>query len=253
MYIVSFRVDPHVKILDQQVVDRAKRRGLDALVYAPHFTHLNDIIDRAEQFSNDDLLVVPAREIFTGSWRKRRHVLAVGLSKPVPDFITLEAAMAELNRQDCVTLVPHPEFATVSFGAKELEMYKNQLDGIEVYNPKHRGKHNGRARKLAEETQLPPFASSYAHLRLTVGEVWTEFEDSFNTPEELVEGLRSHLPRRLFHRPGQTHRLRCHTEFAHLGWENSWEKFERLVLKGQEATHPKNPSYEGRFDDASVY
>ncbi|PSP27587.1 metal-dependent phosphoesterase, partial [Halobacteriales archaeon QH_2_65_14] len=31
------RVDPHVKILDDEVVRRAKRAGLDVLVYAPHF------------------------------------------------------------------------------------------------------------------------------------------------------------------------------------------------------------------------
>ncbi|PSP39031.1 metal-dependent phosphoesterase, partial [Halobacteriales archaeon QH_7_65_31] len=36
-----FRVDPHVKILDERVVRRAKQRGLDAIVYAPHFIRLD--------------------------------------------------------------------------------------------------------------------------------------------------------------------------------------------------------------------
>ncbi|PHQ46649.1 metal-dependent phosphoesterase, partial [Halorubrum sp. C3] len=34
------RVDAHVKVLDDEVVARAKDRGIDALVYAPHFTRL---------------------------------------------------------------------------------------------------------------------------------------------------------------------------------------------------------------------
>lgn len=250
---MTFRVDPHVKILDERVVERAKTRGLDALVYAPHFTHLSDIEARAERFSDEDLLVVPAREVFTGSWRERKHVLAVAPEAPIPDFVELDAVMAELDRQDCATLVPHPEFATVSFGGEELDTYGDQLDGIEVYNPKHRSGHNERAQALASETKLPPFASSYAHLHPTIGEVWTEFEASFETTDELVDALQSGAPRRVFHRPGRRHRVRCHVEFAHLGWENTWEKFERVVLKGQEATHPKNPAYGGRFDDVAVY
>lgn len=250
---MTFRVDPHVKILDERVVARAKARGLDALVYAPHFTHLSAIEARAERLSDDELLVVPAREVFTGSWRERKHVLAVAPSDPIPDFVELDAVMAELDRQDCATLVPHPEFATVSFGREELATYGDQLDGIEIYNPKHRRGHNERAQELASETGLPPFASSYAHLHPTIGEVWTEFEESFETADELVEALQSGAPRRVFHRPGRRHRVRCHAEFAHLGWENTWEKFERVVLKGQEATHPKRPAYEGRFDDAAVY
>ena len=250
---MTFRVDPHVKILDERVVARAKSRGLDALVYAPHFTHLSDIETRAERFSDDDLLVVPAREVFTGTWRERKHVLAVGLSDPVPDFVTLEGAMAEFERQGAATLVPHPEFATVSLGSEELARFGDQLHAVEVYNPKHRASHNERARDLARETGLPAFASSYAHLTATVGEVWTAFEGSFETGLGLVSALQSGAPRRVFHRPGRRHRLRCHAEFAHLAWENTWEKFERVVLKGQEATHPRNPAYGGRFDDVVVY
>ena len=37
------RVDMHVKILSDEVVARAKRRGIDVLVYAPHFTRLPEI------------------------------------------------------------------------------------------------------------------------------------------------------------------------------------------------------------------
>src|SRR6056297_2144201 len=95
----GFTVDLHVKILDEQVVERAKARGLDALVYAPHFTRLPDIRERAERFSDDELTVFPGRELFTGTWQRRRHVLAVGLDEMVPDFLTLDGTMAELGEQ----------------------------------------------------------------------------------------------------------------------------------------------------------
>ena len=248
-----FRVDPHVKILDERVVDRAKRRGLDALVYAPHFVRLPEVRARAKRFSDDELLVVPAREVFTGSWRDRKHVLALGLSEPVPDFITLDGAFEEFRRQSATALVPHPEFATVSLGVDEIREYEDAIYGVETYNPKHRAIHNERAREVARETGLPAFGSSYAHLHGTVGEVWTEFEESAETPEELVDLFREGASRRVFHRPGPGHHLRRHVEFAHLGYENSWKKVDRLFLSGTEPTHPRQVAYEGRFDDVACY
>ncbi len=54
---------------------------------------------------------VPAREIFTGTWQQRRHVLAIGLEDPIPDFITFDGAMRELDRQDAVywSRIPEPQ------------------------------------------------------------------------------------------------------------------------------------------------
>jgi predicted metal-dependent phosphoesterase TrpH len=251
--VSEFHVDPHVKVLDERVVARAKHRGIDALVYAPHFTRLPDIEARARRFSDDELVVVPARELFTGSWRNRKHVLAAGLSEPVPDFLSLEATMHELDRQGAAVLVPHPVFATVSLDAADLDRYREVVDAVEVYNPKHWRRHNDRARSLARETGLPPFGSSYAHLRSSVGEVWTAFEEPLDSIPAVVDAFREALPRRVFHRRGRTHALRCRAEFAHLGWENTWEKFERVVLKGREPTHPRHPAYGGRFEDDAVY
>lgn len=250
---VSFRVDPHVKILDERVVARAKDRGLDALVYAPHFERLPDIRARAAAFSDDDLLVVPGREVFTGSWRDRKHVLALGLDDPVPDFITLEGAVEEFRRQEATVLVPHPEFATVSLGVEEIETYGDVLHGVETYNPKHRARHNERARAIARETGLPTFGSSYAHLRGTVGEVWTAFEEPIPDETALLDALRDGAPREVIHRDGAGHQLRRHAEFAHLAYENSWKKVDRLFLSGTEPTHPRQVAYEGRFDDVACY
>ena len=249
----EFRVDAHVKVLDERVVERAKARDLDALVYAPHFTRLPDIEARAERFSDEELLVVPAREVFTGDWRNRKHVLAIGLSEPVPDFISLEAAMAEFDRQGAAVLAPHPAFATVSLEAHDFKAHGDRIHAVEVYNPKHWSNHNERARELAREFEFPAFGSSYAHLRGTVGEVWTAFEERLETADELVAALRDGAPRRVYHRGGADHRLRCAAEFGHLFYENSWQKLDRVFLSGTEPTHPDHIAYDGRFDDVSVY
>ncbi len=246
------RVDLHVKVLDERVVERAKRRGLDALVYAPHFTRLPEIERRAERFSDDELLVVPAREVFTGHWQTRRHVLALGLSEPIPDFIGLDGLMDELRRQDATVLIPHPAFLTVSLGAEEVGEYRDLVDAVEVYNPKHFPHHNRRAAEIAADLDLPGYSSSYAHLRGTVGEAWTEFDRGIESEGDLLDAVESGAFRPV-HRDGAAHEARCLAEFSHLFWENSWKKLDRVFLSGTEPTHPEHVAYDGRFDDVRVY
>ncbi|KTG10474.1 metal-dependent phosphoesterase [Haloprofundus marisrubri] len=243
----------HVKCLDERVVARAKRRGIDVLVYAPHFTRLPTIRARAERFSDDELLVVPARELFTGPWSDRKHLLAIGLTDPIPDFITIEGALAECRRQEAAVLVPHPALLNVSLGRVEIEAFEDELHGVETYNGKCFPCQNRRAADIAANFEKPEFGSSYAHLRGNVGEAWTAFDRRIDTEADLTTALRGGTSRTVEHRPGLRHRLRTLAEFSHLGYENTWGKIDRLLLSGTEPTHPRQLVYEGRFDDVAVY
>lgn len=247
------RVDLHVKVLDETVVARARAAGLDAIVYAPHFTRITQARTAAARYSTDDLLVVPAREIFTGTWRDRRHILAIGLTDPIPDFITLEAAMAELERQDAAVLAPHPEFTTVSLTEADLHTYADQIHATEVFNPKHLGYQNRRAERLAEAIDSPPFASSYAHLRRTVGAAHTTLQTAVTDEADLVGALQSGVERTIRQPDGLERVSTSLPEMAHLFWENSWKKADRLFLSGTESTHPEHLAYDGQFDDVAVY
>ncbi|MFC7204402.1 PHP-associated domain-containing protein [Haloferax namakaokahaiae] len=247
------RVDMHVKILDERVVKRAKNRDIDVLVFAPHFVRLPDIRARAEAFSDDELLVVPAREVFAGPWHDRSHLLAIGLSDPVPDFITLDGALAEFERQGAAALVPHPELLNVSLSEAQIREHIDRLHAVETYNTKAFSRHNRRGREIARATGLPGFGSSYAHLRSSIGESWTEFDRPIESASDLVAALREGANRRVMHRSGLGHTARGLLEFAHLGFENSWGKIDRLLLSGMEPTHPNHIAYRGAFEDVSVY
>ena len=245
-------VDLHLKVLDEAVVERAKARGLDAVVYAPHFTRWPAVRRRAERFSDDDLLVVPGRELFTGHWSDRRHVLALDLETPVPDFLTFAGTMAELDRQDATVLAPHPEFLNLGLEEDQIRTYREQFRAVEVYNTKGYRRYDRRARAVAEAVDRPGFASSYAHLRGSVGEAWTRFPGGVETETDLLAALAAGelVP---VHRTGPAHRGRRALELAHLGWENSWGKLDRVFLSGTAPTHPGHVAYEGRFDDVRVY
>ena len=86
-----------------------------------------------------------------------------------------------------------------------------------------------------------------------MGEVWTEFEKPIETEADLLAALQEGIPRRIGHRNGLLHLWRRRAEFAHLGYENSLKKFDRIVCSGMEATNPRQPAYGGRFEDVAVY
>jgi Predicted metal-dependent phosphoesterases (PHP family) len=247
------RVDCHIKTLSPSVIARAAARGVDAVVYAPHFTPLPAIEATAAAYDDAPVTVIPGREIFTGRWHSRRHILAVGMREPVPDFIPLEAALDALAAQGATVLVPHPGFANVSLGAAELATYHDQLDAIEVENFKSRRWHNRRARALAADAGLPTFGSSYAHLPASVGATVTVFEASLRDPEAVIAAIAGEVPRRIERDQRPQSQLQGLLEFSHLGWENTVQKLRRVGSPGPAATHPHAAVYEGRFDPVSVY
>ena len=249
----STRVDLHVKVLSDEVVTCAKAREIDVIVYAPHFTRFDNIRSRAAQFSDDDLLIIPAREIFTGSWQTRRHILAIGLNEPIPDFISLTGALDALDRQGAATLIPHPEFMNVSFSESDIQANADAVDAIEVYNFKSPGWANTRSISLITETNHQPFGSSYAHLPGSVGRVWTTFDCAIDSEADLVEALKSGVSRRVYHERGLRYTAHELAEFVHLVYENSWKKLDRLFLSGMEPTHPQHIAYDGKYDDVAEY
>lgn len=245
-------IDPHVKILNESVVERAKARGLDAIVYAPHFTPLPDIQASARKYSDDELLVLPAREIFTGTWKNRKHLLALDLTDPIPDYIHLETAFAELLRQNAIILVPHPLFSTISVTRRDIEEYKGDIHGIEVNNLKYLWYHNTRAESMSTSVNIPEFGSSYAHLPGSIGEVTTVLPNCECERTEILSAIRDGSPRSIHAESGVMHQVRRGAELSHLVYENTLQKILHS-LHDSRTTTPSNPLYEGKFNDGSVY
>lgn len=247
------RVDLHVKVLDDEIVHRAKAAGLDVLVYAPHFTHLDDIRERARRYTDDELLVVPARECFADRWNRRRHVLVVDPSEPIPDFLTFEATMDELGRRDETILAPHPEFLTMSLSSEDIHEYRHHFTAVEVFCPKNWWFHTRRMEAIADDVGLPTYASSYTHLPSTIGEAWVEFDGRLESATELKAALADGGPSRLYRNDGIRHLVQRGLEFGHLFYENSWEKFDRVVLQNLEATNPYSQRYDERYAELVAY
>lgn len=234
------RVDVHVKVLDDRVKSVALDRGLDAIVYAPHFTPWPAIVDRAAHFSDERLTVIPARELFTGPWNDRKHVLALDLDAPIPDFRDLDWTMAELERQDACVIAPHPAFFTISLSAGDIHRYDDLIDAVEVYNPKFLPWHGPRARRIARDVDRPMVASSYAHLRTSVGAVAVDLDASDRSVPAIVDAIRTG---RIDVIDGPAPLPTMVGELAHLLYENTLHKLPRLRGATHLATHPSQALY----------
>jgi predicted metal-dependent phosphoesterase TrpH len=176
----------------------------------------------------------------------------VGLTDPVPDYVTLAGAVAELDRQDATVLVPHPGFLNTGLSGEQVAVNADALDAVEVDNAKFLPHHRRRARRVAAENTLPGYASSYAHLPGSVGECWTAFDRPVRTAGDLAEALAADA-HEVGRREGLGARARRAGEFGHLFWEATWGKADRILLQGTEPTHPGHVAYDGRFDDVRVY
>lgn len=242
------KLDAHVKLLNTAVCERAIAGGIDALVYAPHFTPWPDIVDRAEHFSSEDLLVVPGRELFTGPWNERRHLLALGLTEPIPDFISLERTLAELDEQGATVVVPHPTYLSMSMSTADIHRYRAHLDAIEVYNPRCLPWHHARARELASRLDLPIVASSYAHLRSSVGTGWVELTERPVSPADVISSINGGLVDGVGTIGSFGRRVTAGKELGHMCWENTGKKLAMALSSQQVATHPSAAIYAGRFD-----
>lgn len=239
----SARVDLHVKVFDDRVRALARRRDLDAVVYAPHYTPWPEIVSRAKAATSDELVVVPGREIFTGPWHDRKHVLALDLEAPIPDFIPLSEVMARLVDQDACVLAPHPAYLSISLSAAEIERYRDVILAVERLNPKYLPWHGPRAERIATRVDRPGFASSYAHLRSSVGAAWTELEVHASSVESVIDAIRAGRISDVHRAGGGRYRRTALAEIAHLAYENSVEKARRVLGPGLEATHPERPLY----------
>ncbi len=247
----GFRVDPHVKVLGPSVRRRARRLGLDALGYAPHFTPWPDIVDTARTHSDETLTVIPGREIFAGSWTDRTHVLAYDLEEPIPDFLSLEETMRRLRLQRAAVVVPHPAYLSISMSPGQIRRYSDQIDAIEVYNPRLLPWHPKRARRIATELDKPMVASSYAHLPTSVGAAWSELDEPLTDIGGLSQALKDHSITAVETRHLVARSAVSALELGHLCWENTGKKLWRRLHTHRVPTHPSAPTYHQRATDGS--
>jgi len=158
----------------KKLLERAKKRGLDGIALTDHNTtagwpEAKRVAQRLKMF-----LILGEEIKIKKEGKVMGEILGYFLKEEInPKGKTIEAVIKEIKQQGGIAIIAHPFHRRKPF--KELEKYKNLVDGIEVFNPRSQTKKgNEMALKFAKINDLPMTAGSDAHSCWEVGNAFIE-------------------------------------------------------------------------------
>lgn len=168
----------------ERLLETCRRRGIDRVVVTDH----NSIAGALQARALDPQRVIIGEEIMTC----KGELLAAYVQEEIPPGLTPQETIRLLREQGAVISVSHPfdHLRSGSWNLPDLLEIAPLVDAIETFNARCMWPaFNWRARRFAEDHELPGTAGSDAHAPSELGQatmLLPEFEDA--------EGLRQALP-----------------------------------------------------------
>lgn len=150
------------------VVATARARGLDRIAITDH----NEIEGAFRARDLDPELVIVGEEVKTA---EGVDVSGLFLSEKIPKGTTAVETVRAVREQGGLVYVPHPFASGKGLGEEVLADIEPWVDIVEVFNARvHRPQLNERARRWAEQRDLPGGAGSDAHTLREIGRAVVE-------------------------------------------------------------------------------
>lgn len=202
---MKYRLDLHVHSKDspdgrmslQQIAQRAKKRGVDAIAVCDHNRCPDEALFPGKII--DGVLFIPSVEYST----EAGHLLGLFLEQPChvqgeeSGRVRFSQAAAAIHKAGGLCVLAHPYELTnrsISEISQTIEQQAHLLDGIEIFNcraTKKRSNANTLAAEAADRAKnyLLRTAGSDAHIPREVGRAWVCVEADCLSPAELREAL----------------------------------------------------------------
>jgi len=167
----------------RQMVEQAKRRGLDCIAVTDHNTIRGGLAVR----EIGGMQVIVGEEVKTAEG----EILGLFLTEEVPRDLLAGETIARIKDQGGLAGVPHPfDPARSALHTAALSQLVRQIDFIEGLNARIIfGAHNKQAQEFAREHDLPVSAASDAHSPGEVGRAFVQMPP-FDSPGAFLESLR---------------------------------------------------------------
>ncbi len=178
-----FSSDSHMSPKD--IVKYSRKIGLDAIAIADHNSIKGS--DNGIEYTKDmdDFIVIPAMEVSTS----KGHIVALGIKDKIESYMSPEDTVEAIRDIGGIAVAPHP---FVRYREGLCDVIKDlDVDAIETLNSRYIfGYSNWRAKKLAEERDIPQLGSSDAHFLGAIGSCVTELEAEL-TVESIIDTILS--------------------------------------------------------------
>jgi predicted metal-dependent phosphoesterase TrpH len=177
----------------EQLILAARERSLDGICLTEH----NKPWDRDEVSrlrDEFDFQIFRGMEVTT----RDGDILVFGLDEPVRDILTATELRLRLPEDSTYMIAAHPFRGFLMFGFSQLALTPERaadrpvfraVNAIEAYNCKVTQQESEMAFDVANRVKLPCVAGSDAHTVADVGTLFTCFDNTISTDEELIAEL----------------------------------------------------------------
>lgn len=189
----------HDSVLNpEDLVERAKRAGLDAIVFTEHDT-LWDEASVREISEKHNFLVMAGVEISTDDG----HILTFGVDKYVFGMHRSETLAKYVEAADGVMVAAHPYRRQMPWYVRNEEEYEQALqrashnpayqfcDGLEEINGRGSEKENAFSKRLCDMMGMPGTGGTDSHAIQDIGKCATFLERDVHDTRELIEELKA--------------------------------------------------------------
>jgi predicted metal-dependent phosphoesterase TrpH len=166
----------------RELLIQAKRIGLGAVAITDHDT-MKGSLEARKLSGKYGIMVIAGMEVSS----LKGHILALGISEPVPKGLGVEETVDRIHQQGGVAVAAHP-FDIRRVGMRKLARY---CDAIETFNSQNLDRiSNIKALKFADKHNIPKTAGSDAHSRELLGNGVIEISPEPQDADEILKKIK---------------------------------------------------------------
>lgn len=182
MHCMEGSDDSHISI--PQIVEKAKRLGLDGVCITDHDTMRAKKI--AEKYSKDlNFNIFIGAEILT----HEGDIVVFGVDSIPEGMVHAQELIDYVNERNGATISAHP-YRENNRGLGDNLFKVKGLTAVEGYNGSTKDYNNIKAQNTAFDISLPIVGSSDCHVEEKIGVFATYFENKINSVNDLVKALK---------------------------------------------------------------
>lgn len=172
--VSALRIDLHVhthyssdaKITLKQIIEYARRKGLDGVAVTDHDT----VLGARKLVKQKNSLIIPGIEVSS----LQGHILGLNITEPVPPRLDITETVEKIRRLGGIAAIAHPS-VVIKTGLGTKITSASHIDAVEVINasafPFFISTYLGR--RLAHRLNLPQIAGTDAHYPEEIGSAYT--------------------------------------------------------------------------------